>query len=285
MKEAACQFGDQDRLHGVLTLPDGDAAPATAFVLVSGGFMSKPGPYRLYRQLAHHLSTLGICTLRFDLGGIGNSEQVDPGLPLAERTRIDIRDAVDFVELRLGNVEFVLGGLCSGAEDSFRYAAEDARVSGVVMIDPHAYLTPGWKYHNLFSRHFFNRVIYKLMKLTKRLNLGEEAARLNRAEGFEGQLINYQYMPEREARGILETLIARGVRLHYIYTAGRIDTFNHREQFYRMFRGIDFGGLETVSHLPDTGHVQVFAEDRERLAETISAWFGQHFAARGAAHS
>ena len=277
MKEVACQFGEQGRLHGVVTTPGDMDVSGSMLVLVSAGLMAKTGPYRLYTQIARDLADKGIRSLRFDLGGIGNSEQVDPSLPLIERTRIDIGDAVEYVTQAFDAPGIVLAGLCSGAEDSFRYAAEDSRVQGVVLIDPHAYMTSGWRIRRFFSRHFLNRVVYKLLRIARLIDLGEEGRRDDQAEGFEGDLINYQYMRKEEARSILQKLIARKVCFHYIYTGGLIDRFNHRSQFYSMFAGVDFCGFETVTHLPTIEHVQVFDEDRKLLISTISEWFLHEF--------
>ena len=115
MREKACQFGEQNRLNGIVTHPAPPKNIDTVLITVSAGVTSKVGPYRLYTQLARHLAAKGISTLRFDLGGIGNSAQIYPGKPLVERTDIDIRDAVDYVQEKYEPKSIVLGGLCSGA--------------------------------------------------------------------------------------------------------------------------------------------------------------------------
>jgi len=71
MKELSCQFGDGDRLAGIVTRPDGPARRA-ALVLVSAGLSPKSGPFRLYAELARRLSRDGFLTLRFDLGAINS---------------------------------------------------------------------------------------------------------------------------------------------------------------------------------------------------------------------
>ncbi|MCW8879670.1 MAG: hypothetical protein OQK51_21630, partial [Kangiellaceae bacterium] len=73
MKETACQFAENNRLHGVLTTPSNNNSKLT-LVLINAGFLSTQGPFRLYTLLARHLASLNVATLRFDLGGIGNSE-------------------------------------------------------------------------------------------------------------------------------------------------------------------------------------------------------------------
>jgi len=132
MKNIACDFGDGKRLKGVLSWPLANRRKKVALVLVSAGFTAKIGPYRVYAELARSLADIGIATLRFDLGGIGCSQTLNPGRELNERTRRDIQDAVNYLQEQHGIEYFVLGGLCSGAEDAFRYAEDDARVKNVV---------------------------------------------------------------------------------------------------------------------------------------------------------
>ncbi|MEJ2419327.1 MAG: hypothetical protein P8Y45_20865 [Exilibacterium sp.] len=93
MNEFACQFGEQNHLNGVFTRP-GEFTPAKPMVvLVTAGFTPKSGPFRLYTLLARTIAGMGLAALRFDLGGIGNSEQIDVSTPLKVRTRCDINAA------------------------------------------------------------------------------------------------------------------------------------------------------------------------------------------------
>ncbi|MGH8168711.1 MAG: hypothetical protein ACREQ1_15830, partial [Woeseiaceae bacterium] len=185
----------------------------------------------------------------------------------------DIRDALVWLEEQHGIDEFVLGGLCSGAEDAFRYAANDARVKGVILIDPHAYQTPLWRFRGLLTRYSINRIIYKMLRTIKAINVVEDSKSRSDVEGFEGSLINYQYMDRAESTRILSELVERRTKVHYIYTGGRIDTFHHKDQFPAMFPGIDFKGQLTVDHLPYIEHVQIFGQDRQELINTITRRF------------
>ena len=103
-------------------------------MLVSAGLLPKFGPYRLYAELARRLADDGVVTLRFDLGGIGDSAQEYEGRSLKTRTDLEIRAAIDHLSECHGFGNVGLGGLCSGAEDSLRVAAADPRVTGVVFI-------------------------------------------------------------------------------------------------------------------------------------------------------
>lgn len=151
MKESSCQFGEYRQLAGILTAPD-EPAPRAALVLVSAGLSPKFGPFRLYAELARRLSREGFLTLRLDLGGIGDSRQDYASYPLEKRTRLEIEAALDYLSVRYELNGIVLGGLCSGAEDAFRSAELDTRVTGVVMIDPFAYRTSGWLWRHVLYR-------------------------------------------------------------------------------------------------------------------------------------
>jgi pimeloyl-ACP methyl ester carboxylesterase len=139
MREVAVQFGEKGRLSGILTLPE-KATSTVVCILLSAGLVSKSGPYRLYTQVARRLARDGITTLRFDLGGVGDSTQASAGA-LHERTALEVRAALDHVFDAHGAKPptVALAGLCSGAEDSFRHAEIDPRVRGVLLVDPFAY--------------------------------------------------------------------------------------------------------------------------------------------------
>ncbi|NOX69217.1 MAG: hypothetical protein GXP15_08530 [Gammaproteobacteria bacterium] len=270
MRELACEFGVDGRLKGVLSIPTTNRRPGLAVVLVSAGFTSKVGPYRLYTELARTVAEMGLVTLRFDLGGIGDSQILKPDQSLKIRTEADIREALNYLRDDHNIGEILIGGLCSGAEDAFRFAEEDTRVVGVVLIDPHAYRTKWWWVRNLFSRYCFNRVLYKVLRMLRVINIPKDDSGNTDLEGFEGDLINYHYMAKEESTRILQVLIQRNVALHYIYTGGRTEQFNHTGQFKRMFDGVDLRSGLVLDYLPHIGHVQVFEKDRAELISTIA---------------
>ena len=79
----------------------------------------------------------GIATMRFDSRGMGDSDGV-PGMPEpAEYLVPDIHAALDVFASQVAAVkQFVLCGLCDGASAALIYAPTDARVSGLVLLNP-----------------------------------------------------------------------------------------------------------------------------------------------------
>jgi dienelactone hydrolase len=264
MKERSAQFGPHGRLSGILTEPS-SARRSSVCVLVSAGLVPKFGPYRIYAQLARRLARDGFSTLRFDLGGIGDSQAEFGQLPLRVRTGLEIRAAIDHLLADGGYGGVVLGGLCSGAEDSFRYAESDPRVTGVVLIDPFSYRTSGWRW-----RHWAHQIMRRSLRalgLYRPIARSTVAAPTGAAPGK--SLLSYKYMDHGESERILRRLIDRGVYIHFVYTGGMRESFNHEGQLQEMFGSVDFKGRVRLDYLPRSEHTQALEEDRDALIEAI----------------
>ncbi len=277
MNEIACQFGEQGRLNGIVTQSSKSNEVPIVLILISAGLTAKTGPFRLHTQLAREASKQGLTTMRFDLGGIGNSEEIYLSYPLKLRTELDIKQAIDYMETTYKASRFILGGLCSGAEDSLNYAYTDSRVAGVFLIDGHAYRTNRWWLRNIFSTRL---ALLMAKMILKSLTLRNKQSNSIKEPGLEGDssgLIDYQQMSLEESSEILRVLTVRNTKLLYIYTLGLSDRINHRNQFYQMFPDIDFKDLVTLCYLPHMGHIQIFEQDRIEMVKIICEWLGENF--------
>ena len=122
-------------LYGILSLPRASATPpARGVLIVVGGPQYRAGSHRQFTLLARDLAGAGIPALRFDYRGMGDSEGE---LQTFENVDDDLRAAIDrFVAEVPGLSEIVLWGLCDGASAAAMYAPQDARVSGLVLLNP-----------------------------------------------------------------------------------------------------------------------------------------------------
>ena len=123
---------EEDWLYGVASLPQ---QPCTRGVLiVVGGPQYRAGSHRQFALLARALTDQGIAALRFDYRGMGDSQ----GEPRSfESVDADLRAALDaFFAAVPGLREVALWGLCDGASAALFYAAQDARVTGVALLNP-----------------------------------------------------------------------------------------------------------------------------------------------------
>jgi len=89
-------------------------------------------------------------------------------------------------------------------------------------------------------------------------------------EGKRPRLVRYKYMERSEATHILQALLARNAHIHFVYTAGVREFFNHERQLRESFDGVDFKGLVTLDYFPHLDHTQLLEADRRTLVEAIA---------------
>jgi len=135
MREEAVRFGANQYLVGVLTRPD-QPANSPGLLLLNAGMMHRVGPSRVYVRLARRLAEQGFSVLRFDFSGIGDSCIRTDNLTIESALVDDVRQAMDYLEERLGIHDFIIAGHCGGAWVAYMVAGEDERIIGTVLINP-----------------------------------------------------------------------------------------------------------------------------------------------------
>jgi len=142
-------------LLGILS---GAGRPAGRGVLiVVGGPQYRAGSNRQFTLLARHLAERGVPTLRFDYRGMGDS---DGEVRTFDRVGADIRSAIDkFFSSIPGLKDVVIWGLCDAASAALFYAHQDARVSGVVLLNPWVRTQQGLARVHL--RHYYVRRLFQ----------------------------------------------------------------------------------------------------------------------------
>ena len=114
------------------------AAPGSPIALIlSVGRNPASGWRRMMTDVARALAREGIATLRFDLGGVGDS-MAAPGQPerlvYSDWPQRDVRAALDFVAAQ-GFGPAILVGMCSGAYLALHTATGEPRVRGLVCFN------------------------------------------------------------------------------------------------------------------------------------------------------
>jgi exosortase A-associated hydrolase 1 len=118
-------------LFGILESPE--CRCRLGVVIVVGGPQYRAGSHRQFVLLCRYLARNGIPSFRFDHRGVGDSE----GATTFESMDADIRSAIDeFMQLRPDVSDVVLWGLCDAASAIMMYAPTDARVAGLVVLNP-----------------------------------------------------------------------------------------------------------------------------------------------------
>jgi len=144
-----------ESLVGILS---GAGLPAVRGVLiVVGGPQYRVGSHRQFALLARHLAEHGVPTLRFDYRGMGDS---DGEVRTFEGVGADIRCAIDrFFDNVPGLEDVVIWGLCDAASAALFYAHQDARVSGVVLLNP--WVRTGQGLARVHLRHYYMRRLFQ----------------------------------------------------------------------------------------------------------------------------
>ncbi len=260
-RDSAVAFGHQQALVGVLSEPQAPAQRDTALILLNAGLLHKVGPYRLSVDVARRAALQGFTTLRFDLGGLGDSA-VASGGDVHERTLADIRGAMALLEPR-GHRRFVLGGLCSAALNAHRAAVADERVAGILSLDGLAYPTPRF-YLGRYGAKVFNPMAW--MRLAKR-KLAPAAPSDDRAP-----IYDEPFPPRDQVAAELRALVDRRVHMLYVFTGEIAELVNHHGQFRRCFSDVPLGELLREEFIVDADHAFTLLRHRRWLLDLIDEW-------------
>jgi len=256
--ETAHAFGEG--LVGVITRPVGDASK-TGVLLLNAGLTRHTGPFRMHVELARLLAAQGFAVLRFDQSGLGDSAL--PGKAAGERRQRETDAAMRLLAQETGVERFVLAGLCSGADDAFHVGAVDPRVAGAILLDGIAYPTPGfWVRHALPRLFDVGKVLRFLM------------SRRNPAPS----LSDFRDWPERAlARRMLADMVARDMRLLFVFTGGAYHYFNHRAQLPACLGRAAEAEQVSLEFWREYDHTFFLRKHRGMLFKRIVAWMNAEF--------
>jgi exosortase A-associated hydrolase 1 len=122
-------------------------------VIIVGGPQFRVGSHRQFVLTARGLAAAGISVLRFDVRGMGDSAAPQRSF---EDTNADIRCAVDALVAAAPSLRSIaLFGLCDGASSSLMYAADDARITHLILANP--WVRTGTSVTTVMLRHYYWR--------------------------------------------------------------------------------------------------------------------------------
>lgn len=261
LTEQVIHFGAGQRLLGIFTQPLQPDPSKPIVVIPNSGVEHRVGPNRLHVHIARVLATRGYSTLRFDLGGLGDSDPLPGERPNANQ---DLSDALNMLEQRGLGQTFSLVGLCSGAHDAFIFALQETRVAGLFLIDSYAYPTPRFKRMRLWAKFSHPRRSWRNYWRRKIDPSTSEAIPL-------GIDLSWEPWPDQRTAAAGYTLLMnRGVHLAFVFTGDVQNEYMYADQHVEVFPFLK--GHARVWHIPSMDHTLTRLSHRQRLIDLTADW-------------
>jgi hypothetical protein len=252
-------------LFGVMTCPP-RITKDTGFILINAGLLHRVGPFRLYVDIARRIAGAGFPSIRLDLSGKGDSDALT-GVSLAEATMANVSAAAGRLQRETGVKQFVIGGLCSGADDALQVAGHLDGIAGLLMFDGFAPKT---------ARYYVHRYAPKLFSAESwlsRLRLSSGQARDNGGEI--GNLRNWG--TPREMMERYRDLVDQGTHVLAIFSGWGGNCYAYPSQLTTAIRHPQAPALVSELHFPDATHLFHMSEHRRMAVDGIAAWADRIF--------
>ena len=274
MKENAILFGEDKSLVGILTNPAADVTVRKqGVVILNAGVLHRVGPNRVHVLLARALAGAGFPVLRFDFSGIGDSARRAGNEPFARQVVREAGEALDLLARSRGVSEFLLLGICSGADHGLQVSHLDKRVVGAALID--GYNLPSL----LLLLHFYRGKLLKPRSwirflagrsltwgLLRTLTVESGATRATLAQAESVLPTRAEYVSQTFS------LADRGTELLLLYTGQSPAYYNYRKRLRRKLARSPSRERVRVERMADSDHVFTLSQNQGRLVDLVRSW-------------
>jgi len=275
IKERSLRIGTPVPLVGVTSEPAQFDLAKPAVIVLNSGVMHHVGACRLSVKIAREVAARGLLAVRFDYSGIGDSEPRRGSDSFEEVSLRECAEVMDHIQRTRGVKEFILYGLCSGADAAYNTALVDRRVVGMAQIDAYCYETTRFhleRYKQAATsparvRSFIGRRIQRL--LGRRPDTPAQDA--VDAQHFELPSYIRVFPPRERVAAGLRALVERGVKMHVIFT-GSEQHYNYAAQYRASFPEVAFGNALTVDYLPEANHIITQPTYQRLVVEQIAGF-------------
>lgn len=259
-------------LCAIVTIPE-QITPGTPFVVIpNSGLVHHVGTCRSSVNLARFLGAQGVLVCRVDLPNLGDSgprfdqKQMDE----EARTREELGAVIDQLTSEFGEHGIIVYGLCSGSQNGFKLAVQDPRVIGLFGVDHFGFRN--WSYKLVHYARQCLRLEPWLNRL-KRLSQRQQVVEADgNAVDLGGADFVWQYPTQESVEEGYRALVARGVRMQYVYTGDWAGEYNHRQQFFLMHSSVDFKDQVHVDYCPAMSHILAEPGSQEFIQSQVLAF-------------
>lgn len=279
MIERSLKFGPKESLVATLCLPEAGekkSEPAAGILLFNAGIVHRIGPHRVNVRLARELAKAGIPSIRFDLGGLGDSTRSGGEAGFEAQAIEDIRAAMNALSEATGLQRFGLFGFCSGAYHGFGAAQIDERIAGLLLFDAYRYPTLRSRVNSLLLRYRQYGPAKAIARLIRKPleKIGEWIRNARHAK--EGNPAGIGFVvdstPRKRFAEDVRRLLDRGVDIRMVLAGDGLEVYNYPRQFHDAFKGTGIGDRVDVAFLPDIDHVVTSITAQARLIDHVMDW-------------
>lgn len=243
--------------YGFLHRADPQRSPRATVVMLNAGLIHRVGPFRMNIELAERLARHGIDLFRFDFPAVGDAPAGGGNRP-EDRVRL----AMDTVTAITGSDRFIVGGVCSAADLAWKLPALDARVRGLLLLDPCAVRGPWFHWAQL--RHFVSRPISGWGRMLRHRLHGWGKGAATPA--------GRDWPSEREFIAGNQRMTQAGIGMYALYTAGVTDYFLHPQQIRASFPDNANDPRLRLRFRPDVDHIFFVPSQRAEILDDITSW-------------
>lgn len=265
MVELPLDVDSASGLFGVMTCP-ARITKDTGFVLINAGLLHRVGPFRLYVDIARRIAGAGFPSIRLDLSGKGDSDALT-GVSLAEATMANVSAATKRLEKETGVKKFVIGGLCSGADDALQIAGQLDGVAGLLMFDGYAPKTACYYAHRYLPK------LFSAESWLSRLRPSFGQAREN-AEDI-GGLRNWG--TPREMMERYRGLVENGTHVLAVFSGWADNSYVYASQLTNTIGHPRASDLVSELHFSDATHLFHMSEHRRMAVDGVVKWADRIF--------
>jgi pimeloyl-ACP methyl ester carboxylesterase len=280
IRETPVLFGAEENLFGILTRASQKAARGPAVVMLSAGVVHRVGPHRTHVTLARALATHDFVSFRLDLSGIGDSRSLEAAENFQERAVADTRQAMDALSAEIGVKEFVLFGICAGADNGMATALVDDRVVGLVLVDSFSYASRRSRRRDAVARLAEIARSERPVQRVTSLVMRRARAKLRRRDEVEADdgTQNGRVVPPLEIHcARLAELSSRGVAVLAAYSGALGARYNAPGQLFEVCPSLR--GAIDERFYPDANHTFTEQRMRDELLADVMSWLRRRYGA------
>lgn len=278
MIDEAVQFGENNSLVGIISRWPDDTRriKKPAVIILNAGFLHRVGPGRMHVTLARALAEQGFSVLRFDFSGIGDSRIRQDALPYLEASMEEMRLAMDLLHERFGSNEFVVVGLCSGADNGFRIACSDNRIVGGVFIE--SFIRFSLRYHvekacRLVSWLKWLKQFKK--SLQSAIHLFQDYRLSNASGPSEG---GHPHLPEaKEITESMKAIFHRGGRYIFVYSQQWPGNSFGRHLLPKIIKKYKISSVFQTMLFESAEHSFMTLHEQKQLIDVVAQWMHHYY--------